>query len=63
MAGYNRQATKQSFDRDGYTVIRALFSTEEIDEIHGEIARYVRDIVPELPQRASSMRVATTFPR
>ena len=39
MADYNRQATKQSFDRDGYTVIRAFFSTEEIDEIHGEIAR------------------------
>ena len=49
MADYNRQAAKENFDRDGYTVIRAFFSTEEIDEVHGEVARYVSDIVPELP--------------
>lgn len=48
MAGYDRQAAKQNFDRDGYTVIRSFFSADEINEINREIKRYVRDVVPGL---------------
>jgi phytanoyl-CoA hydroxylase len=52
MARYDRQAARQTFDRDGYTVVRGLFTKNEIDEIHLEIARYVRDVAPSLPPKS-----------
>ena len=49
MPTYDRQATKQTFDRDGYTVIPGFFAGNEVAAIHGQMARYVKDVVPGLP--------------
>tara|TARA_B100001123_G_C15154857_1_gene965031 strand:- start:307 stop:1062 length:756 start_codon:yes stop_codon:yes gene_type:complete len=48
MPTYDRQETKQTFDRDGYTVIPEFFTLDEVAAIHGQMKRYVKDVVPGL---------------
>lgn len=40
---------KQAYDRDGFVVVRQLLSPSEFAELREQLARYVRDIVPHLP--------------
>lgn len=37
------------FDQDGYVAIRPLFDSETISEIRAETARFIRDVVPTMP--------------
>lgn len=37
-----------SFDEDGYVVIRGFLNAEEVAEIHAQIDRYIREVVPGL---------------
>ncbi|MCB1122490.1 MAG: phytanoyl-CoA dioxygenase family protein [Verrucomicrobiae bacterium] len=39
---------KQSFDEDGFVVIRGFLDAEEVKEMKANIDRYVRDIIPVL---------------
>jgi phytanoyl-CoA hydroxylase len=44
---------RQRYDDDGFVIIRQLFSPDEVRELRVEIDRYVRDVVPTLPQTAA----------
>jgi hypothetical protein len=37
------------FERDGYVAISPLFDGDEMAEIKTEVARYIRDVVPTMP--------------
>lgn len=40
---------KAAYDRDGFVVIRQFLSADEVGEIREKLARYIRDVVPTLP--------------
>ncbi len=42
-------ALKADFDRDGFVVVRQLLSGDEFAELNRELDRYIREIVPTLP--------------
>jgi phytanoyl-CoA hydroxylase len=44
---------KQSFDADGFVIVRGLFSSAEVDGLRAEVDRYVREVVPTLPPDAA----------
>lgn len=58
MPTYDRQATKQTFDRDGYTTLPGFFSETEVAAIHGQVERYVKGVVPGLPATSVFYEVA-----
>lgn len=37
------------FQRDGYVCVKPLLSPEEVEALNGEIARFIRDVVPTMP--------------
>jgi phytanoyl-CoA hydroxylase len=43
------QTWKQAYDRDGFLVVRQLLSAAEFDELCQNLERYIRDVVPTLP--------------
>ncbi|NKB29736.1 MAG: phytanoyl-CoA dioxygenase family protein [Rhodobacteraceae bacterium] len=43
------QKIRDDFDRDGYVAIKPLYSFDEIDTLNAEIARFIRDVVPRMP--------------
>jgi len=40
---------KSDFDRDGFVVIRDFLTTEELQHLQQNLDRYIRDVVPTLP--------------
>jgi phytanoyl-CoA hydroxylase len=44
---------RDKFDDDGFVIIRSLFSTSELDEMRAQVERYIRDVIPTLPQDAA----------
>jgi phytanoyl-CoA hydroxylase len=40
---------KSDFDRDGYVAIDPLYGTDEMDAINAEVARFLREGVPQMP--------------
>ncbi|MDZ4818757.1 MAG: phytanoyl-CoA dioxygenase family protein [Planctomycetota bacterium] len=44
---------RDKFDADGFVIIRGLFSAREIDELKAQVDRYVKEIIPALPQDAA----------
>jgi phytanoyl-CoA hydroxylase len=40
---------RSQFDTDGFATVRSFVSREEVDEINGEIERYIADVIPTLP--------------
>jgi phytanoyl-CoA hydroxylase len=42
-------ALKKDFDRDGFVTVRQLLSNEEFAELNRELDRYIREVVPTLP--------------
>ena len=45
----NAEQIKQDFDRDGFTILRHYLSTDETTEVRDNIERFVRDVLPGLP--------------
>ncbi len=43
-------ALRKSYDDDGFVVIRGLFSPGEFADLQGNLARYVKEVVPTLPK-------------
>lgn len=41
-------ALKQTFDRDGFVALRGFLSREQLEQVHGRMERYVRELVPLL---------------
>ena len=46
----NAAGIKQDFDRDGYIILLKHLSAEEIAEVGENVERYVREVLPELPE-------------
>jgi phytanoyl-CoA hydroxylase len=40
---------KVTYDRDGFVVVRQLLSSDEFAELQRELDRYIREVVPTLP--------------
>ena len=40
---------KEHYDRDGFVIVRELLSADELAELHRELDRYIREVVPALP--------------
>lgn len=40
---------RDQFDELGFVAYRAFLSTHEVERLHSEIARYIRDLVPRIP--------------
>lgn len=45
----NYEQYKPGFDRDGFAIVRQFLSPTELAELTGNLDRYIRDIVPRLP--------------
>lgn len=43
------EAEKQQYDRDGFVVVRQLIGASEFGELRENLDRYIRDVVPTLP--------------
>lgn len=46
-------ALKASFDRDGFVIVRQLLPPSELERLRGELDRYIRQVVPTLPDSAA----------
>lgn len=44
------RALKQLFDRDGYIALPGFLDAHEVEELRGEIRRYIREVAPRLPR-------------
>ncbi len=44
------QALKSQFDTEGYVVLRGFLSEGEIQTVHAELGRLIRDVVPAMPR-------------
>jgi len=42
-------ALQQSYEREGFVVVRQLLSADEFAELRDHLDRYIRDVVPSLP--------------
>ena len=40
---------RDRFSRDGYVAIDALFDADKMAELQAEVARYIQDVVPAMP--------------
>lgn len=47
------QTEKQSYDRDGFVIVRQFLSSDELAELRRELDRYIREVVPTLPESAA----------
>jgi phytanoyl-CoA hydroxylase len=43
------QEHKQAFDEHGFVIVRQFLSADELTELATNLARYIRDVVPHLP--------------
>jgi phytanoyl-CoA dioxygenase PhyH len=44
---------RDRFDADGFVIIRGLFSSKELGELKAQVDRYIREVIPTLPQDAA----------
>ncbi len=51
------EALKPDFDRNGYAVVRNFLSKADFDELSTNLDRYIRDVVPTLPDEAAFYHV------
>ena len=42
-------SNKEVYDRDGFVIVRQLLSSDEFAELRRELDRYIREVVPTLP--------------
>ena len=42
-------SNKEAYDRDGFVIVRQLLSSDEFAELRSELDRYIREVVPTLP--------------
>ncbi len=47
--GAANETLRGSFKRDGYVVVRGFLDPDALAELRAELARYIRDVVPTLP--------------
>lgn len=44
---------KPAYDRDGFVVVRGFLPPTELEELSAQLDRYIRDVVPRLPDTAA----------
>ena len=44
---------KEAYDRDGFVVVRNFLPKDEFDELTANLERYIRDVVPTLPDKGA----------
>jgi len=44
---------RESFDADGYVIVRDLYDPAEFRELQAQLERYIREVVPTLPKEAA----------
>ncbi|MGI9417712.1 MAG: phytanoyl-CoA dioxygenase family protein [Geminicoccaceae bacterium] len=49
MSVMTSDSLRADFARDGYVAVRPLFDGDKIRELKTEVARYIRDVVPTMP--------------
>ncbi len=49
MSAIAPDVSRTCFERDGYVAVSPLFDGDEMAEIKAEMARYIRDVVPTMP--------------
>lgn len=49
----NQDELRNSYDADGFVIIRSLYSSAEVDELNAQVERYIREVVPTLPKDAA----------
>lgn len=49
----NYDALRESYDEDGFVVIRGLYAKEEFKDIQNQVDRYIREVVPTLAKEAA----------
>ena len=42
---------KPAYDRDGFFIVRQLLSSSDFAELNRELSRYIREVVPSLPDK------------
>ena len=42
---------KPAYERDGFVIVRQLLSSSDFAELNRELARYIREVVPSLPDK------------
>jgi phytanoyl-CoA hydroxylase len=45
------ESVKAEFDRLGYVAVGGFLGAAEVEELRGEVARYLREVVPRIPPR------------
>ena len=46
----DNQTLLENFSRDGFVAVKPLYSKNEVDTLNTEIARFIRDVVPNMPE-------------
>lgn len=46
-------STSSDFNRDGFVVVRDFLTGEDLDELQQELDRYIREVVPTIPETAA----------
>ena len=44
---------KADYDRDGFAIVRGFLPADELDDLRGNLDRYVREVLPTLPDSAA----------
>ena len=47
----NFETYKSTYDRDGFVIVRQLLSPGDFAELNRELSRYIREVVPTLPDK------------
>ena len=47
----NFESFKSAYDKDGFVIVRQLLSPSEFAELNRELNRYIREVVPTLPDK------------
>jgi phytanoyl-CoA hydroxylase len=50
---HHYDALRDDFERDGFVIIPGLLDSQALAELQSQIDRYIRDVVPTLPQDAA----------
>ena len=54
----DREWTKNTFEQDGYVLLRGFFDEDQTQEVRDNIIRYVQDVVPLMPREQVYYEVA-----
>lgn len=59
----NVEQILQDYDRDGVVRVKQFFSADDVEQIRREIANYIRDTVPKLPESEVTFEADGKTPR